>query len=71
MSVSQSHQLLQESTLMKHNLSGRTMPSPQQTPLAQPQPSQQSASETLKRQMSRSLDLARMVSSKHKSVPQG
>jgi hypothetical protein len=66
-----SHRLLQESTLMKHNLTIGSTPSPQQIPVAQLIPTQQSASDTLKRQLSRSLELARMVSSKHKTVPQG
>lgn len=42
-----------------------SQPQPQTQPQTQTQATQQRPSETLQRQLARSLDLARMVSSKH------
>jgi len=57
--------------MLKPNLNSKSTPNPQLPPQTQSQPIHRPATETLKRQMEKSLDLARMVSSKHKSVPQG
>ena len=67
------HKLFRESLMLNSSLNSRSTPNPQSPPQTQPQPAQQPthqpSNETLKRQMAKSLDLARMVLSKHKSIP--